>query len=83
MQRWQLFGIRHGKPDGKTLADLPQRGGGEWYTSVRFQELKIAKAWGLTPSQWVAASETDRAEMMAFEQSTAQMVAYEESQREK
>lgn len=40
--------------------------------------MKTAKAWGLTPSQWDRLPDSDKARMMAYEETTATMSAYEQ-----
>ena len=46
------------------------------------QEMKTAKAWHLTPNEWDARGESDRAQMMAFEDAYGRMTAYEEQVQE-
>lgn len=41
-------------------------------------ELKTAKEWGLTPSQWDELDEADKAQMIALEETSATMQAYEQ-----
>lgn len=55
---------------------LSQRG--KWYTSQRFHELGVAKSWGLKPSEWDSATEFDRAEMLAYDDTINSMKSYEE-----
>lgn len=38
----------------------------------------VAKAWGLKPSEWDAANEFDKAEMLAYDDTLSSMKAYEE-----
>jgi len=45
-------------------------------------ELRTAKAWGLAPGQWRAASLDDRALMMAFELFTQTRDAYRDEWKE-
>lgn len=40
--------------------------------------MKTAKAWHLTPNEWDAKDEADRAQMMAYEDAYGRMTAYEE-----
>ena len=42
----------------------------------------MAKAWLKTPSEWDALDDTDKAQMMAFEEESATMAAYEEQLHE-
>lgn len=51
--------------------------------SLRFLEMKTAKAWGLTPSEWWAASRQDQGYMMALVGVEARMAAWEAQEAEK
>lgn len=56
---------------------------GSWWHSARFSEVATARDWGLTPSEFDARPEADRAEMMAYTASVGLMQAWEEQQRAK
>lgn len=45
--------------------------------------MKTAKAWGKTPDEWDALSESNRAQMMAFEETISTMTAYDEQEAER
>lgn len=50
---------------------------GKWAHSVRMSEVHTAKEWHMTPAEFRALPEEDKAEMTAFEIAKANMAAYE------
>ena len=55
---------------------------GEWSYDVRFALVRTARYWGLTPSQFDALSEQDKAETIACYQIDMLMAAVEADERE-
>jgi hypothetical protein len=67
--------------NGKRLAELRIERG-PWTVGERFAAVETAHDWGLTPSQFWAASEDDQAYMMAYTRSVGQMARYERQVQE-
>src|SRR5690554_6429659 len=74
------FGIRWRGPDGTPLASLAVEAG-DWWFSRRFAEVDAAHDWGLTPSEFWAASEADQVYMLAYTRARARMSAWDAQQR--
>lgn len=54
-----------------------ERKKGNWFYSNRYAELKVAKWWGITPSQWDSEIEESKAEMIALYNTENKIVTYE------
>ena len=74
--------MRWKRPTGTALKDLPQEAA-RWFHSQRFAEVKTARAWGKTPSEFDALPESDRALMMEFELELSAMQAHEQREHER
>lgn len=44
--------------------------------------MKTAKAWGVLPDDWDALTDSNKAQMLAYEEESATMAAYEDQQHE-
>lgn len=47
--------------------------------SARFDELRVAKAWGKDPDEWDALSQQAKAQMVGYEEEIADMTEYDEA----
>mgnify|MGYP000850450897 FL=1 len=50
---------------------------GSWWHSARFSEVATAHDWGLTPSEFDAKPDVDKATMIAYTASVGMMQAWE------
>lgn len=50
-----------------------------WVASARFEELRVAKAWGKDPDEWDALSPRAKAQMVGYEEEIADMTEYDEA----
>jgi len=77
----RLFGACHLLIEELLRRGIPLRnldaGKGNWFHSTRFSEVRTAKDWGKSPSEFDVLAESDKAEMMAYSATVAKMEAYE------
>lgn len=57
--------------------------GGPWRSSARFEAVETAHEWGLTPAQFDALPEEERAEMIAYCRAVNRMAAFERQEAER
>ena len=74
------FGLRR---NGIPLADL-EKVKGKWQSSSQtFNDLQVANAWGLKPSEYWASSDPDKIYMTAYSQAVSEIRAVEDRETEK
>lgn len=80
------FAVRWRTKNNQTdLSDLylGESDGVGWIHSMRLTEVRTAKEWGLSPSQFRSLSMEDQAEMVAHDRVTDQMARYENRKNNK
>jgi len=68
----------------KTLSEIQEElGAGDWHSSKIFEEVGVAVEHNMTPSQFWALPETDRAYLVAYERTKSTMSSWAHHQAEK
>jgi len=72
------------KDSWKDLTSIRKElGGGDWHSSKIFEEVGVASEHNITPSEFWAMSEVDRAYLIAYERTKSTMTSWSQHVAEK